>query len=151
MQRFLQNQLLAMLLQTIHQSWATQNNSDDILPLTYRCTDTNISTLQPITRITTTCPPWYSTSQRIGLLHAYQLAQLPLEDIIHDYFALLHTYTIQRTIQQERYVIFYDLGHTQTTVSLAHIDPVEHIAEILDFEALPNLGVRDIVDVVLKS
>jgi hypothetical protein len=143
--------VLALLLATIHNTWAAQLPS--VKPLALLGYDCNkvLMHLEPLKGVVISVPPWFSTSQRLNLYYAFQLASIPIVDIVHDYFALLHTYALQRMVDVPRFVVFFDFGHTETTISLSHLDPTTLIAQCLDYESHIGLGVRDCVDLVLKK
>lgn len=143
--------LLALLLNTIHNTWAAQLPAVKAIELfDYNC-GSPIRNLEAVHKVVISIPPWFSTSQRISLLHSFKLAQVPIHDIVHDYFALMHTYALQRVVSEEKFVYFFDFGHTETTVSLIHFDPKTLIAKAVDYESHIGLGVRDCVDVVMKK
>jgi hypoxia up-regulated 1 len=72
----------------------------------------------PVKDFSITVPPYWTHSQRQALLDAAKIAGINVLALVNQNAAIAFNYGIERNFGQGEYVIFYDMGASDLTVSL---------------------------------
>lgn len=104
---------------------------------------------QPVQECVITVPTSWNNAQRLAMMHAADMANLKVLELANETTCILYQYGLQRDITDTRIVMFYDIGATTTSCTLARI--TKETAEVLAFESNPHLGGRDFIECIVEE
>jgi molecular chaperone DnaK (HSP70) len=96
-----------------------------------------------------TVPTSWGNAQRLAMMHAADMAQIKVLELANETTCLLYQYGLQRDIEDTRIVMFFDIGATSTSCTLARI--TKETGEVLAYESNPHLGGRDFIECIVEE
>lgn len=104
---------------------------------------------QQVQECVITVPTSWNNAQRLAMMHAADMAGLKVLELSNETTCILYQYGLQRDIQDTRIVMFFDIGATSTSCTLARIS--KETAEVLAYETNPHLGGRDFIECIVEE